>query len=164
MVSGGRASTAAIAGLGVTRMTLKYASPAPVLAVEAIRLAIEDAGLRKDDIDGLLINRSSVATGQSLSLELQRAAGLRNLRLTNLLEGEGSTARSALHDNTGVPERASQHARAAASVWPKCPWGRWRTCFSEGISPASPPNGLPVRVGRATPRAGSDRRSYMFEN
>jgi acetyl-CoA acetyltransferase len=87
-----RAAAAAIAGLGKTEMTRKYTVPATVLAVDAIRLALEDAGLQKNDVDGLLINRSPVAIGETLDLDLQTIAGLRNLRLLNVLEGEGSTA------------------------------------------------------------------------
>ncbi len=87
-----RRAAAAIAGLGKTEMTREYTAPATVLAVEAIRRALEDAGLHKDDVDGLLINRSPVAIGERLDLDLQTIAGLRNLRLLNVLEGEGSSA------------------------------------------------------------------------
>jgi acetyl-CoA acetyltransferase len=73
-------------------MTREYTAPATVLTVEAIRRALEDAGLRKDDVDGLLINRSPVAIGETLDLDLQTIAGLRDLRLLNVLEGEGSSA------------------------------------------------------------------------
>ena len=46
----------AIVGLGMTEMTREYTKSAAGLAAEAIRLAIDDAGLLKEDIDGLLIN------------------------------------------------------------------------------------------------------------
>lgn len=87
-----REAASAIAGLGLTEMTRKYTASATVLAVEAIRRALDDAGLEKGDVDGLLINRSPVAIGETLDLDLQNAAGLRDLRLLNVLEGEGSSA------------------------------------------------------------------------
>ncbi len=80
---------AAIAGLGMTEMTREYTTGAPGLAAEAIRLAIEDAGIAKDEIDGLLINAG--VTG-GVSTNLQRVVGMRDLRLVNHMNGQGSTA------------------------------------------------------------------------
>ncbi len=85
-------SKSAIVGLGMTEMTRKFTASAPVLAVEAMRRSLDDAGLAKDDVDGLLVNRSPVAIGESIGLRLQAEAGLRDLRLLNVLEGEGSSA------------------------------------------------------------------------
>lgn len=87
-----REATSAITGLGITELTKEYTATATALAIDAIRRALADSGLRKDDIDGLLINRSPVAVGETLDLDLQNAAGLRDLRLLNVLEGEGSSA------------------------------------------------------------------------
>jgi hypothetical protein len=51
-----RAKTA-IAGLGITKMGKNYAhSNAIGFATEAIELALEDAGLRRTDLDGVLVN------------------------------------------------------------------------------------------------------------
>src|SRR5215207_9678695 len=47
---------AAIAGLGITEMTREYTGDATTLALRAIALALEDAGLTKDDLDGRLLN------------------------------------------------------------------------------------------------------------
>ncbi|MGH3090219.1 MAG: thiolase family protein [Rubrobacteraceae bacterium] len=87
-----RRAASAIVGLGMTEMTRKFTASAPTLAVEAIRRALDDAGLGKGDVDGLLINRSPVAIGEAIGLRLQIDAGLRDLRLLNVLEGEGSSA------------------------------------------------------------------------
>lgn len=87
-----RKAAAAIVGLGMTEMSRKFTRPPAILAVEAIRLAMEDAGLHKHDIDGLLINRSPVVPFESLNVTLQNVGGLRNLRLLNDLQAEGSTA------------------------------------------------------------------------
>jgi len=79
----------AIVGLGMTEMTREYTKSAAGLAAEAIRLAIDDAGLLKEDIDGLLIN---AGVTQGISTGLQRALGMRDLRLVNHMNGQGSTA------------------------------------------------------------------------
>ena len=84
-VSGG----AAIVGLGMTEMTREYTVGSTGLAVEAIALAIEDAGLTKEDVDGLLINPG---LGTGISLGLQATMGFRNLRLINHMNAYGSTA------------------------------------------------------------------------
>ena len=96
-----RTTPAAIAGLGITEMTRQYTGDATTLAVRAIALALEDAGLQKDDLDGLLINggissMNPSATG-SLGLSLQTTSGLRNLRLVNHMNAAGSTAAQMVH-------------------------------------------------------------------
>lgn len=73
-------------------MTKEYTATATALAVDAVRRALADSGLEKNELDGLLINRSPVAIGETLDLNLQNAAGLRDLKLLNVLEGEGSSA------------------------------------------------------------------------
>src|SRR3990167_9084181 len=47
---------AAISGLGITEQGRVYGHDAAWFAAEAIRLAVQAAGLRKDEIDGLLVN------------------------------------------------------------------------------------------------------------
>ena len=46
----------AIVGLGVTAMGKIYGRSAANFAAEAIKLALDDAGLKKEEVDGLLIN------------------------------------------------------------------------------------------------------------
>ena len=46
----------AICGLGITEMGKVYGHDASWFAGEAIKLAMEDAGLQKDQLDGLLVN------------------------------------------------------------------------------------------------------------
>jgi acetyl-CoA acetyltransferase len=82
---------AAISGLGVTPMGKIYGHDAMHFAGEAIRLAVEDAGLAKDDIDGLLIN-AGVGTHGALSLGLAPYLGFEHLRVLNHMNGAGSTA------------------------------------------------------------------------
>src|SRR5687767_9718537 len=92
---------AAIAGLGITEMTREYTGDAVTLALRAIHLALDDAGLEKTDLDGLLINSGVSSMGPadpgSLGLNLQVAGGFRNLRLCNHMNAAGSTAAQMVH-------------------------------------------------------------------
>ena len=51
-----RAAQAAITGLGITGQGKVYGPSAVGFAVDAVRLALEDAGLEAKDLDGLLVN------------------------------------------------------------------------------------------------------------
>jgi acetyl-CoA acetyltransferase len=79
----------AIAGLGVTQMGKIYGRSATDFALEAIELALADAGLEKDEVDGLLINANM---SREMDLQLQGALGLENLSLVNVMNAYGSTA------------------------------------------------------------------------
>jgi acetyl-CoA acetyltransferase len=83
---------AAITGFGMTPMGRIYKSTSE-LAADAIRTAIADAGLKKDQVDGLLINAGITGmTGGGVSLGLQNYLGMQNLRLLNHMNAAGSTA------------------------------------------------------------------------
>lgn len=82
---------AAITGLGITPMGKIYGHDGNYFASEAIRLAIEDAGLAKDDIDGLLINNGVGQVGAA-GLPLAHVLGFKELRLLNHMNAAGSTA------------------------------------------------------------------------
>src|SRR5258708_1218620 len=79
----------AIAGLGVTSMGKIYGRSATDFALEAIELALADAGLQKDEVDGLLINANM---SREMNPQLQAALGLENLSLLNVMNVYGSTA------------------------------------------------------------------------
>lgn len=84
---------AAISGLGITPMGRIYGKSAMEFAADAVRAAITDAGLKRDDIDGLLINAGITGfQGGGISLGLQNYLGLRDLRLLNHMNAAGSTA------------------------------------------------------------------------
>ena len=77
---------AAIAGLGITQMGRVYGRSAIDFAVEAVALAIEDCGIDKGDIDGLLISGglcSYLNMPDAVSIRLQDSLGLNDLRLVN---------------------------------------------------------------------------------
>ncbi|WP_430336111.1 thiolase family protein [Rhodococcus sp. ACT016] len=80
---------AAIVGLGMTAMGKVFDQTASELAVAAVRGAAQDAGLRLDQIDGLLTNHG-VSAG--IGLGLQRDLGLRDLRLLAEIQSFGSSA------------------------------------------------------------------------
>ena len=88
-----RKGAAAIAGLGLTAQGKVYDRTHVGFAVEAVRLALEDAGLARTDLDGLLLN-PGVAWGQATmgAFMLQQALGLRNLRLAATMNLGGATA------------------------------------------------------------------------
>ncbi|MGB2693916.1 MAG: thiolase family protein [Dehalococcoidia bacterium] len=83
---------AAITGLGVTEQGRVYGHSAGWFAAEAIRLAVEDAGLRKDEIDGLLVNQGMTPLPGMGGLDLQNHLGLTNLRLLSSMNAGGATA------------------------------------------------------------------------
>ena len=83
----------AVCGLGITEMGKVYGHDSSWFAGEAIRLALADAGLEKDDLDGLLINPGITGSmGTGISIPLQNYLGLRNLRLLNHMNSFGATA------------------------------------------------------------------------
>ena len=79
----------AIVGLGVTAMGKIYGRSATAFAAEAIQLALDDAGLKKEDIDGLLINANM---SPEMSPLLQMTLGFEDLSLLNVMNAYGSTA------------------------------------------------------------------------
>jgi acetyl-CoA acetyltransferase len=83
---------AAITGLGITEQGRVYGHDASWFAEEAVRLAVEDSGLRKDEIDGLLVNQGVTPIGGIGGLELQNILGLTDLRLLLSMECGGATA------------------------------------------------------------------------
>ena len=88
----GRQPIGAVTGLGFSELSRSYLGSEKKLAVDAVRRAVADAGLKKTDIDGLLINRSPVSPPEALGMKLQDELGLTNLRLLNHVDAEGSSA------------------------------------------------------------------------
>jgi acetyl-CoA acetyltransferase len=83
----------AIAGLGITPQGKVYDHNHIGFASEAVRLALEDAGLQRTDLDGLLVN-PGLSWGDlgMASFQLQQAMGLRDLRLSASMNSGGATA------------------------------------------------------------------------
>ncbi len=81
----------AVVGLGVTPMGKIYGRRAVDFAAEAIALALDDAGLDKGDVDGLLINANIPG---DMDVRSQMVLGFENLTLVNVMSAYGSTAGS----------------------------------------------------------------------
>lgn len=83
---------AAISGLGLSGISRTEPATARVLAIRAIRAAVDDAGLSADQVDGLIVTRSGAASADAYDLDLARNAGLQDLRLLQVLHAEGTSA------------------------------------------------------------------------
>jgi acetyl-CoA acetyltransferase len=85
--------SAAIVGLGITPQGKVFHTRELGFAVDAVALALEDAGLARTDLDGLLLNPGvSWQDGGMGSFQLQQALGLRNLHLSATMNLGGATA------------------------------------------------------------------------
>jgi acetyl-CoA acetyltransferase len=83
---------AAITGLGISEMGRVYGHDAQHFAAEAIQRAVADAGLKKEQIDGLLVNAGVSPLGGMGGVGLQNYLGLTNLRLLSSMNVGGATA------------------------------------------------------------------------
>lgn len=79
----------AVVGLGVTAMGKVYGRNASDFAAEAMQLALDDAGLKKEDVDGLLVNAN---LSSEMNPMLQMTLGCEDLSLLNVMNAYGSTA------------------------------------------------------------------------
>lgn len=110
----------AIAGLGVTPMGKVYDRTQVGFAAEAVRLALDDAGLTRADLDGLLVN-PGLSWGDlgMASFQLQQAMGLRNLRLSASMNSGGATAGTMVQ--VAAQAVASGQCQAVACVFSDAP-------------------------------------------
>jgi acetyl-CoA acetyltransferase len=85
-------SKAAIVGLGITEQGKIYGRSAIDFGAEAISLALDDAGLNKHDVDGLLINSNGTRPQDASHITAGLVYGFKDLSLFNILYAAGSTA------------------------------------------------------------------------
>jgi len=85
-------AVAKISGIGFSELSRKFTLSTKELAVDSVIKAVQDAGLSKNDIDGLIVNRSSTAEKNALSLRIQDDLGLSNLLITDTFSSEGAAA------------------------------------------------------------------------
>lgn len=83
---------ASIIGLGRAGLNREDSRTAAEMARRAVIAAAEDAGLPTAAIDGLVICRTSGANDAVLGLDLQRALGLRDLKINRIALCEGASA------------------------------------------------------------------------
>lgn len=83
----------AIVGLGITPQGKVYGRSPLGFAVDAVGLALADAGLERSDVDGVLLNPGLAWNDQGMgSFQLQQAMGLRDLHLSATMNLGGATA------------------------------------------------------------------------
>ena len=83
----------AIVGLGITPQGKVFGNSPVGFAVDAIQAALDDAGLARSDLDGVLLNPGLTWGDMGMgSFQLQQAMGLRNLRLSATMNLGGATA------------------------------------------------------------------------
>src|SRR5215831_8028796 len=87
------AGAAAIVGLGITPQGKVYGNTPLGFAVDAVHLALDDAGLERSDLDGLVLNPGLAWNDLGMgSFQLQQAMGLRNLQLSATMNLGGASA------------------------------------------------------------------------
>lgn len=84
-------SAPALVGLGLTEMSLRPGGDASELAVAALSAALDDAGIDRDDLDGLLVGSSQGVRPDRVGVALARQAALGDLRLLEHVEIKGAT-------------------------------------------------------------------------
>ncbi|MCU1612702.1 MAG: hypothetical protein JWO98_242 [Frankiales bacterium] len=84
-------SPAALVGLGLTEMSPRPGGDATELAVAALGAALDDAGLARADVDGLVVGSSQGVRPDRVGVALARQAGLGDLRLLEHVEIKGAT-------------------------------------------------------------------------
>lgn len=110
---------AAVVGLGMSGPSRSDYRPAYAFACEAIAIALEDSGLRREDVDGLLISRSGASSDADLSLALRDDAGLGKLSMLSLVYGEGTSAAQTLQ--MAALAIAAGQARTVVCVYADAP-------------------------------------------
>jgi acetyl-CoA acetyltransferase len=140
---------AAIAGLGLTPQGRVYGTNAIGFAADAVRLALDDAGLGRTDLDGLLLNPGLTWNDQGMgSFQLQQALGLRDLRLTATMNLGGATA-------CAMIQHAVQAIAAGLCSTVAC-------VFSDAPLRPPPPQGKPASSGAAYGFARGWEAAYGF--
>jgi acetyl-CoA acetyltransferase len=127
----------AIVGLGIADQGKVFGRTHIGFAVQAVQLALADAGLERDDLDGLLVNPGlSWGDGALSAFQLQQAMGLRNLRLSVGMSAGGATA-------AAMVQHAAQAIEAGACNTVAC-------VFSDAPLKPPPPAGARKREGSAS--------------
>ena len=125
----------AIAGLGMTEMGKVYGRTATDFAAEALALALDDAGLAKADVDGLLVNANH---SPEMGPMLQMSLGLEDLTLVSAMNAYGSSAGAMLQ--YAAHAIAAGQANVVACLYADAP-------LAEGGSASQSYNGRGIGTG-----------------
>ncbi len=112
----------AVVGLGITEMGKVYGPSATDFAAQAIALALEDAGLQKSEVDGLLIHAN---LSPEMNAQLQLTLGFEDLQVLNAMSAFGSTSAAMLEYADAVI--TSGRARTVVLVYADAPLQRGRS-------------------------------------
>ena len=149
-------SAAAICGLGLTDMGRVYRS-AEDLAAEAVYLALEDAGLPKSELDGLLIN-AGVTDGVSIPLHI--TLGLRELNVLTYMQGYGSSAGQMVQYAAMAVANAANEVAVAAFLAESVGFGSIPMIIEETLARVSPVEPATLAV---VEQADSEARAVASE-
>jgi acetyl-CoA acetyltransferase len=130
----------AIVGLGISEVGKVFGRSATSFALEAIDRALDDAGLRKEQLDGLLMQSGISQPG--IGLQLQNAAGLKNLRLVNHMNAMGATPASMVQYATMAIQNGL--ASTVACVFADAPMQDPNARSSAGMNAARGNRGAPT--------------------
>ena len=106
----------AIVGLGITDMGKVYGRTSADFAADAVRRAVDDAGLALTDVDGLLV---SAGVSGGLGIDLAARLGLYDLPLLSSVNSFGSTAAASVQLASFAI--AAGHATTVACVFADAP-------------------------------------------
>jgi acetyl-CoA acetyltransferase len=139
----------AITGLGLTPQGKVYGNTAIGFAVDAVQAALDDAGLARTDLDGLLVNPGLAWGDMGMgSFQLQQAMGLRDLRLSATMSLGGATAAAMI-------QHAAQAVAAGLCTTVAC-------VFSDAPLKPPAPRGEKVSSGAAYAFARGWEQAYGY--
>jgi acetyl-CoA acetyltransferase len=139
----------AITGLGLTPQGKVYGNTAIGFAVDAVAAALDDAGLARTDLDGLILNPGLTWGDMGMgSFQLQQAMGLRDLRLSATMNIGGATAAAMI-------QHAAQAIAAGLCTTVAC-------VFSDAPLKPPAPKGEKVSSGAAYAFARGWEQAYGY--
>ncbi|SFS11505.1 Acetyl-CoA acetyltransferase [Agrococcus baldri] len=154
------AAKAAVVGLGITELGKVYGRSAPQFGVEAVRLAAADAGLRLDDIDGLIVSgglSDMISPANAMTLSLATDLGLEDLNLLTVMQGYGSSAAQTVQ--YAAMAIAAGTAETIAIVWADAPLQERR---GGGAAYASQATSTPAGWNAITSTSGALTANNMY--
>ncbi len=127
--------TTAICGLGMTEMGRVYRD-AEDFAIDAVHLALQDCGLNKSELDGVMF---SPGLSAGVDMSLQSKLGIDNLNLYTKIEAYGSTAGQMIgYAALAVSCGLANYVCCVFSDAPLSQGKRSGAIYERGLTPKSP--------------------------